>query len=140
MNKSEAAEQLFTGGFNCAASVLTSMCEDYDLDTELATKLACGLGGGCGEGDICGAVSAAVLVVGLKYGQSIQNDSGAKANCYAKRTEFIDAFKEKHGKFTCRELLDGISELSEEDAAKERRRLCTGYVKSAVEILDELGY
>ena len=140
MKKSEKAEELFKGGFNCAAAVLAEFCEDYELDTELALKLANGLGAGFGEGEICGAVSAAILVVGLKYGQHIQEDVGTKQNCYAKTTQFIDAFKEKHGAFTCRDLLAGLSEFSEEEAVGERRRLCTGFVKSAVDILEELGY
>ena len=140
MKNSEIAAELFNGGFNCAASVLSGFCEDYELDTELAAKLACGLGGGCGDGEVCGAVSAAVMVVGLKYGQHIHGDMGTKANCYAKTKQFMDAFKEKHGIVTCRGLLAGLEGLGEEEAANERRRLCSQYVKDAAEILEEQGY
>ena len=140
MTKSETAAHYFNGGFNCAAAVISGFCEDYDLDTELAVKLACGLGGGFGTGEICGAASAAVLVVGLKYGQNIHGDVGTKMNCYAKTTQLLDAFKEKYGAITCRDLLSSLAELEEDEAMSERRRLCTGYVKDAVEILEELGY
>ena len=140
MEKREKATELFGGGFNCASSVISCFCEDYDLDTELATKLACGLGGGCGDGDVCGAVAASVLVVGLKHGQHIFGDMGTKANCYAKTAQFMDAFKEKHGVVTCRDLLASLDGLGEEEMIAERKRLCTLYVQSAVDILEELGY
>ena len=140
VKKSETSAELFNGGFNCAASVISSFCEDYELDTELAVKLACGLGGGCGEGEVCGAVSAGVLVVGLKHGQHIHGDMGTKANCYARVTQFLDAFKKKHGVITCRDLLASTTELSEEESIAERRKLCTGYVKDTVDILEELEY
>jgi len=140
MTKGEIAEHCFKGGFNCAASVLSSFCEEYDLDTELATKLACGLGGGYGEGGICGAASAGVLVVGLKYGQSIQGDTGSKTNCYAKTAQFIDAFRQKNSALTCDELLADKPQGNEEEAVKERRQFCAGLVKGAAEILEELGY
>ena len=140
MTRSEFAEQRFNGGFNCAASVLASFCEEYDLDTELASKLACGLGAGCGEGEICGAASAGVLVVGLKYGQYIQEDQASKANCRARTTQFIDAFKQKHGALTCRDLLADKQDSDDPESVRERRRFCSGLVKSVVEILEELDY
>ena len=140
MNRVEVAEELFKSGFNCAASVLTGFCEEYDLDTELAMKLACGLGGGCGEGEICGAASAGVLVVGLKYGQYILGDQATKANCRAKTSQFIDAFKKKHGALTCRDLLADKQDGDDVESVRERRRFCAGLVKSAVETLEELDY
>ena len=140
MSRSEMAAGRFLGGFNCAAAVITEFCEDYDLDTELAAKLACGMGAGFCDGDICGAVSAAVMVVGLMHGQSSQDDQAAKINCRAKTVEFLDAFKRKHGVVACRDLLAGFPDDDSEEAVQERRRFCAGLVDSAVEILEELGY
>ena len=140
MSKSEMAAGFFKGGYNCSTSVLASFCEDYDLDTELAMKLACGLGGGCVEGEICGAASAAAIVVGLKYGQYIQGDTGTKTNCYAKTKQVTEAFKNKNGALACRDLLGDLRGKDDEESMKERRRLCTGFVESAAEILEELEY
>ena len=140
MAKSDVAVEYFDSGFNCSASVFASFCEDYDVDTEVATMLACGLGGGCGAGEICGAVSGAILVVGLKYGQNIEGDIGTKKNCYAKASQVRDAFKEKNGALTCRDLLADTWELDKEEGKTLRRKLCTGFVKTAAEILEELEY
>ena len=131
MKKSERAAELYKGGFNCAAAVLAEFCEEYDLDLDLAFKLTNGMGGGFLEGDICGALSAAILVVGLKYGHSVKGDHGANLNCYAKTRQLIDAFKKEHGAITCRRLLAG-----KDDSEEERRRMCTGFIKSAVDILE----
>ena len=140
MKKSETAGEYFAGGFNCAASVLASFCEEYDLDTELALKLASGLGGGFTQGEICGAVSAAAIVVGLKHGMYIQGDLGAKANCHAKTTQFLDEFRRKHGAVICRDLLVDQPKGDDEESLKERRRFCVELVKSSADMLEELGY
>ena len=140
MKKCEIAEQFFTSGFNCGASVLTCFCEDYELDTELALKVAGGLGGGCTDGEICGAAAGGVLVVGLKHGPYIQGDKGSLANCHAKTAQFIEAFKQKNGALTCRDLLADKPEGADDESVKERREFCLGLVKSSVEILEELEY
>ena len=140
--KGDIASAQNAGGFNCSTSVLTAFCEDYDLDAETAARLACGLGGGCRSGEVCGAVSGAILVVGLKYGQDQAGDQGAKANCYARTVQFLDKFREKYNAITCRELLGAdISTDEGREAAQEKiGEVCPGFVKSAADILEELGY
>ena len=140
MTKSEIAEQWFEGGFNCGASVLAGFCEEYELDTDMALKLSGGFGRGFTDGDICGAASGGVVVVGLKYGPYIQGDKGAMTNCVAKTEQFIEAFKQRHGALTCRDLLDDKSYGDDEESLKHRHQFCLGLVKSAVEILEELDY
>ena len=140
MAKKEIAEELFSSGLNCAMAVLASFCDDYDIDTETAMKIASGLGGGCAEGEICGAACAAVLVVGLKYGWSAPGDQGARANCHARTVQIMDTFRQNNGAVTCRDLLADAPKGTGDEDVKERRRICTGFVKSAVEILEDLGY
>ena len=144
MNKIEMAAGFFAGGFNCAQSVLAVFCEKYDMDRQQALKLACGLGGGVRFGEICGAVSGGVLVVGLKYGQFAAEDKESKSECYAKTTEFVNAFREINGSVVCRQILGyDISKKEEYDIAAGKnlfKTLCAGMVKSAVSLLEELGY
>ena len=139
--KSNAARLLLRGGFNCSQAILAAFCEDYDLDTETALKMSCGLGMGCRSGELCGAVSAAVLVVGLKYGNYLEDDSGAKANCYARTSQFIGKFKALHNSIVCRELLgQDASQADEQGYFNFSNVLCTDLVESAVRILEELEY
>ena len=141
-SNSDIAASRMAGGFGCGTSVLLGFCENYDLDMQTAARLSCGLGGGCASGEICGAVSGAILVIGLKYGQETEEDMSAKANCRAHVVQFIGSFKEKNGALTCRDLL-GCDASTEEGYAiylEKRGIVCTAAVKSAVELLEELGY
>lgn len=140
--KSEKASAVFATGFGCAASVIQAFCEDYDLETQTAAKLACGFGGGCATGEICGAASGAIMVVGLRHGQSRTGDQEAKSNCHNHVVEFIDRFKKENNALTCRDLL-GCDMNTEEGRAVylvKRETLCPALVKSSASILAELGY
>lgn len=142
--RAEKAAELFNSGFNCAQSVLTVFSEKYGVSNETALKMSCGLGGGCRFGEICGAVSGAVLVIGLKYGQSNAEDKVSKSICYEKTVEFINEFKAANDFIVCRDILGcDISVKEEYERAQNRRlfdTLCVAMVKSAVEILVNLGY
>lgn len=72
-------------------------------------------------GEVCGAVSGAILVIGLKYGQADIENKAAKATCYAKTIEFTKLFKERNGSIICKDLLgcDLGKEGEWERAAKE---------------------
>ncbi len=142
MSKGERAAELFKSGFNCAQSVLGAFCEDYDMKTETALKIACGLGSGARSGELCGAVSGAVLVIGLKYGS---DDAHSKVLCATKTEEFMQAFKEKNKHIVCRELLGcdiTTPEGKDKKALAEQHftGICTDMVVGAAQILVSLGY
>jgi len=118
--------------------------EEYGIEEETAYKITAGLGGGFRSGEVCGAVSAAILVVGLKYGQFTAEDIERKTNCNAKTVEYLEIFREKHGTLICRELL-GIdtSTIEGRKQAMEKnlfRLICDVIVKDAISILEDLGY
>ncbi len=142
--KQDTACELFNTGFNCSQSVLAAFCESYGLDRKTALKAACGLGGGCRSGEICGAVSGAVITIGLKHGHSQPEDAESKANCYAKTEEFLNAFKAKNGNIICREILGhDISTKEGMEQARSKnlfKTTCVDMVKSAASILEELCY
>ena len=69
MDGIEKAESLFRSGCNCSQAVFATFAEELGLDEELAKRIACGLGGGVGRmREVCGAVSAAALVIGMRAG------------------------------------------------------------------------
>lgn len=142
--KSEIAAELFDSGFNCSQSVLAVFCEQYGLDKETALKMSCGFGGGMRSGEVCGAVSGAVLVIGLKYGQFEADDKASKDACYSKTVEFLDAFRAKNKSVVCRQIL-GCDISTKEGYAQAQsgnmfKTTCVDMIKSSVEILEELGY
>lgn len=142
--KAETAVELHASGFNCAQSVFSLFCEKYGMEKEQGLKVACGLGGGFRSGEICGALSGAVLAVGLKYGHSVASDAETKAACYAKTVEFINEFKARNNSLICRELL-GVDVSTKEGFAEAQSRglmktICAELLTNAVEILEENEY
>ncbi len=80
----------FAGGHNCCQAVLAAYGEIHGLNRETALKLGAGMGGGVGHsGELCGFVSAACLVLGLKHGTDAP-ESKLKLNPIC--LEFCNAF------------------------------------------------
>ena len=143
-SKKEQATALFRGGFNCAQAVLAVFCEDYGMDKDLALKTTSGFGGGFRSGELCGAVSGAVSVIGLKYGHCIDGDMDAKSTCNRKTIEFMNLFKQKNKSVVCREILKFDLSIKEEYEQAQNQKLfktiCVNMIESAVELLEDLGY
>lgn len=142
--RSEKAVSYFEN-FNCAQSVIAACGPDFGLDRETALRIAGGFGGGMGRlGEVCGAVTGAFMVIGLKHGKSHPEDdeSETKEKAYALVCEFADRFHARHGSILCRELL-GCDIGTPEGSAQAREKglfgdLCPRLVQSAVEILEQM--
>jgi C_GCAxxG_C_C family probable redox protein len=106
--------------------------------------MACAFGAGMGRQQYtCGAVTGALMVLGLHFGKGKMDDNAKKIHTYEKSVEFMKAFTEKHGSVNCLELLDGlhmaIPEESKEIDGRELYRVrCTRYVSDAVQITEKL--
>lgn len=137
--KAEIARELFLSGNNCSQAVFCAFAPDYGLDAETAGRVSCALGGGLGRmREVCGAVSGAVLVFGLKYGDD-------KMLSYAKVQEFCARFKSDVGSIICRELLEGAKVQAETGGKPEerseqyyRKRPCAELVALAAGILEDM--
>jgi C_GCAxxG_C_C family probable redox protein len=142
--KSECAAELFRSRTLCAQAVLAAFCESYGLDKNSALKIASGFGSGMRCAEVCGAVSGAVLVIGLKYGYTDRKDSATKETCDAKVEEFICAFRERNRHIICRDILgcDISTPAGRKKAIDEKlfTTVCLDTVVSAATILEELGY
>ncbi|MDL2259163.1 C-GCAxxG-C-C family protein [Eubacteriales bacterium OttesenSCG-928-K08] len=140
MAKATQAVECFHSGFNCAQAVFSTYSEEFGLDKETALKLSCGLGAGMGRlGHVCGAVSGAYLVIGLKYGQFQPNDKEEKEKTYAMVQEFSKRFEERNGTTICRDLL-GVDLLQDDKVftAERIKEVCPKMVQDATEIIEEL--
>ena len=66
MSTTDQVKQAYADGFMCSQSILTVFGPRFGLRAELAGKLSCGLAGGMSwPGQTCGAVTGAVMVLGL---------------------------------------------------------------------------
>ena len=136
MDRVQKAEILFTGGCNCAQAVFAAFADELGMDEELAKKIATGLGGGVGRmREVCGAVSAAALVIGMRLGPD-------KMKAYPVIQDFCAKFKEKCGSIVCRELL-GLTQKRDDPTPAARTleyyqdRPCKALVGLAAETLND---
>ena len=140
--KAEQAVKRFRKGFNCSQGVLGSYCEQFGLECDKAFKVATGFGGGMRMGGTCGSVTGALMVLGLKYGNTAAEDKEAKANTYKKVEEYTKRFKARNDSVTCRDLLG--CDISTPEGMKEAKdkglfsTICPKIVQDAVEILEEM--
>ncbi len=137
-SKAETGIALYQSGFNCSQAVLASFCWKYGLNRELGFRLACGFGGGLQSGEVCGAVAAAVMIIGLKYGNALAADKLSKKRCYEKTGEFIAAFKSHHGSILCRDLRGSVPKNSQ--AASPSTSTCSILVADTIRLLEKAGY
>jgi C_GCAxxG_C_C family probable redox protein len=142
VNQIETAVSRFADGFNCSQAVLSTYADDLGLDEETALRIAAGFGGGMGRmGETCGAVTGAMMVLGLKFGNTSPSRE-AKDQMYARIREFAERFKTRNGSLACRDLLGcDISTAEGHKAAAERglfTTVCPKLVRDAAEILEEM--
>jgi C_GCAxxG_C_C family probable redox protein len=141
-NEKQASEY-FAEGFNCAQSVLASHAQQFGLDSETALKVSAAFGAGMGrQGEVCGAVTGALMALGLKHGAISADDKEAKEKTYGLVHQFLDEFAQKNGSFLCRELLgyriDNPEERKKAQEAGVFSTVCPKLVREASEMLDEM--
>lgn len=143
MTHAERAAALFRSGFSCSQAVFAAFSEDLGLGRETALKIAQPFGGGiAGTGSTCGAVTGALLVIGLKHGRSRPEDLAAKDRTYALVHEFLRRFREEQGTIVCRELLGvDLGTPAGHEAARRQglfTERCAPLVARAADLLDAL--
>ena len=137
----EHAGAMFREGYSCSQAVLSAYAEEFGLDTETALRLSSGFGGGMArQGKTCGAVTGALMVIGLKYGFSSPTAEKSKEDSYATIHKFTKAMEKRFHTTICNELVGhDISTSAGYDAAKNDdvfNRLCPSFVQAAIEILE----
>ena len=143
MNPNEKAAELFAEGYSCSQSLLVSRAGQFGLSTENALKVSAAFGGGLGrQGEVCGAVSGALMVIGLAHGQTTPQQKEAKEHTYQLTRRFIAEFTRRTGALHCRDLLgcqigtpEGLQLAQEQSLFKT---VCPHLVAEASQILDEI--
>ncbi len=142
-DRSQIAVSRFKEGFSCSQAVLSAFSDLFDLDTNSALKISQPFGGGIAHrGEMCGAVSGALMVIGLKFGRTKAEDIPARERTYEAVTAFIKRFETRQGSIICKELLghdlrsDDGQKMAEEEGLFET--LCPKFVRCATDILKDL--
>jgi C_GCAxxG_C_C family probable redox protein len=142
VDRIQKAAQLFSQGFNCSQAVLAVFADCAGMDETTALKVASGFGGGIGRtGGTCGALTGAVMVIGLRCGTADAADKTTKLEVYRKVRLLTEEFKLRAGSTICRDLIGfDLSTPQGQLAAKGPRAFdrCDDFVRIAAEILEEL--
>ena len=142
-DKSDKAVGCFREGFNCSQAVFSPYSGEFGLEKETAHRAAAGMGGGMGGlGEVCGAVTGAMMAIGLKHGHTDPKDKETKAKAYARVRDYAGRFRARNGSILCRELLGcDISTPEGMDQAREKGLFadrCPRFVSDAAEILEDV--
>ena len=104
--KGRTAEDKFKNGYNCSQAVFCSFCDEFDCDEKTALSIATGFGGGFGrQGMMCGCLSGAAMVIGMKYGNESKGNPEVRNRTYDKIKEFSRKFEQKFGEMNCADLI-----------------------------------
>jgi len=136
----DQAVSKFGSGCNCSQAVLEAYGPKYGLSIDDCHRISSGFGGGMRCGEVCGAVTGAYMVLGLKYGPQKEGDV-SKETVNSKIIEFTGKFEKRHGSIRCKELLDcDIGTPEGMQTAKEGnlfKTICPEMVQAASDILEE---
>lgn len=112
---------------NCAETVLYAANQEYKLGLdEKALKLAAGFGGGMAIEDKCGALTGAIMVLGVIFVKEKAHESD-KIKVLTK--ELLKRYQEEMGSIDCAPL----KEKYRDDIIK-----CRDIIDKAAEILDSI--
>ena len=132
----DRADAHFHEHYNCAQSVLWGVTETHDLACpSCIPAVALAMGGGIGHtGRVCGALTGAVMAVGLAVDRAVAGSiSDRKDEANPLTAALVHRFADEFGATDCLALL-GFS-WSEPDAVerwyRQRRRTCDRYVRWA---------
>ena len=140
--KTTQAAETFRSGYNCSQSVLSVFAEDFGLTKDCCLRLASPFGSGIARRqETCGAVTGAMMVIGLKHGKGENGTEEDKARAYKLSQQLIAGFAERHQTICCRALLDGLDINTPEGMAEIQKRelfryKCSKYVQDTVEMTE----
>ena len=125
------ADELHRKGYSCSQSVAVACADLVDVDATTIFRATEGFGGGMGTGDgVCGALSGALLIAGLKNSSGNLTASKTKASTMKISKAMLTSFREKcGGAIICREL-KGV------DTGKMLCS-CPDCIKHGVEVVEE---
>lgn len=144
MTEKERATALFMEGYNCSQSVFVAFSSQFGIDEATAKKISAGLGGGLGrQREVCGAISAASMVLGDIVSAQEGADQESKKKNYELVRELCNRFTQKHGTIICREMIKDLAKNKgaapdERTAEYYQKRPCLRVIGDVSEILTDM--
>jgi C_GCAxxG_C_C family probable redox protein len=134
-NRPDSAVSHFLKSMNCSQAIFETYAPLFGLDEATARRIGTPFAGGMGIGSECGALTGALLVIGLKDGNSHKKT-------FREVEMLMKQFKSAHGSTGCSQLL-GV-DMSTPAGVKKAEKAgyftsrCPLYVRSAADILEKI--
>ena len=148
-NSAEKAKRIFQEQkAHCAQAIFSAYGEQLNegkVDFDTCMKIASAFCGGIANtGNICGALSGALMAIGLKYGGDTMNEDATmeeSMNVIKIGRKLLDEFKSLNGSIMCRELIKHDL-LTDENLMQAMEKgcfdNCPKFVEDVTMILDKL--
>ncbi|MFX1566117.1 MAG: C-GCAxxG-C-C family protein [Promethearchaeota archaeon] len=104
MNQAKAfAEE----GFLCSESICLALSKALNVRSNLIPRIATGFGAGIGRhGEICGALSGAILGLGLQLGRNHPSETPEGESPYEYSHTMVNLFIAQFGHIRCKDILE----------------------------------
>ncbi len=134
MTRQKKAAEYFEQGYGCAQAVLLSLINYTPLDNDTALNLTSGFAGGMGDAkSTCGAVTAAIMVIGMHEGKNYDILMHKNSNVRLKCDAFIQEFNKSQKSIICPAIID----LAKQQGQKPHEK-CKQVVIKATILAEEL--
>lgn len=143
MSSVDNAVSCFKEGYNCSQALLSTYGPQLGLSEDTARKISApfGVDMGCMV-EVCGAVTGAFMVIGLKAGNTKVSDRKKKRETARLTEEFCEQFRSRNESVICRDLLDCDISTPEGMKTAQKKKLfttkCTEFVRDAAEIVEDI--
>jgi C_GCAxxG_C_C family probable redox protein len=139
----DQAVAFYRQGYTCTQSILASFARHYGLQQDLAFRIGEPFGAGIScTGGMCGAVTGAIMVLGLQYGSALSDDDPARYHTYQLVQELMYRFTHIHGSIQCADLIGyNLSDPQQLQNVIEKGlffQLCPALIHDAAQILVEI--
>ena len=143
MTHKEKAEKLLHQKYHCSQALFGAFASDFGLDLKTAFKISTCFGGGMRQGEVCGCITASMLVLGMALGFYDSQDTEQEVYGNKKTDEFIKRFTEAmEGVTLCRDILGKDISKPEEMAVIRKEGLilkkCPKAINISIEILEDM--
>lgn len=143
MTHKEKADMLLHQQYHCSQALFGAYAEDFGLDPQTAFKISTCFGAGMRQGDVCGCVSASLMVLGMAFGFYDPQDRELEMYGNQKTREFMEKFRERmNGEMTCRDILaHDITTPEGREIIKQAGLIlknCPRPMNHSIDILDEM--
>lgn len=143
MDRKQLAHDYFKEGYNCCQAVVLAFSDILPLEFNQLKAVSSAFGGGFARTrNLCGAVSAIGMVLGLMH-EANPDIATDKLDVYKCVRELTDKFETENTSLLCGELLQNIPNITSNYVPSERtkeyyqKRPCVKFVMDATGYIEE---